>query len=73
MMMRQVNARAALGARTNQHKKVAILLIDRKQLKLSNFCKEFDMSRSSVFELIYSQHLPADIDEFKDWRKNIAK
>ena len=29
-----------------------------KQMKLSNFCKEYDMSRTTVLDLIYYQHLP---------------
>ena len=54
----------------------------RKQLKLNNFCDEYDMSRNTVLELIATRHFPAykiggrwyvDIDEFMDWRKNITK
>ena len=49
-----------------------------KQMKLSNFCKEYDMSRTTVLDLIYYQHMPGnkiggrwyiDMKKFMDWRE----
>ena len=49
----------------------------KSQLKLGNFCNEYDMSRTTVLDLIYTQHFPAykiggrwyvDMKKFKEWR-----
>ena len=54
---------------------------DKKQMKLNTFCKEYDMSRSSVIELIYRYNLPAykiggrwyiDTNEYERWRKSVS-
>ena len=51
----------------------------KKQLKLSNFCKEFDVARSTALLWIHSKGFPAykidgrwyiDIEEFYKWRNN---
>lgn len=51
--------------------------MSKKQLKLSSFCEEYDMPRTTVMELIYRQKLPAykignrwyiDIPKFLKWR-----
>lgn len=54
----------------------------KKQIKLNLFCKEYDMSRSSVLELIRTKGFPAykiggrwyiDTHEFIKWRNQIGK
>lgn len=50
----------------------------KKQLKLSNFCKEFDIPRSTVLKWIHSDNFPAynlcghwyvDLKKFYKWRE----
>lgn len=49
-----------------------------KQMKLTNFCEEFDVPRSTALKWIHANGFPAyrlsghwyiDIDEFYLWRK----
>lgn len=51
--------------------------MNKKQLKLSNFCKEFDIPRSTIVRWIHNQQFPAynlcghwyvDVAAFYKWR-----
>lgn len=50
----------------------------KKQMKLSNFCREYDIARTTALEWVHSQGFPAynlcgrwyvDIDKFLKWRE----
>lgn len=50
----------------------------KKQMKLNNFCKEYDVPRTTVLKWIHSNNFPAynlcghwyvDIEKFEQWRK----
>ena len=50
----------------------------KKQMKLTNFCMEFDIPKSTVIRLIHSKDFPAykigkcwyiDIDKYYKWRE----
>ncbi len=52
--------------------------MNKKQMKLKNFCEEFDIPRSTATQWIHSAGFPAynlcghwyiDIDEYYIWRK----
>lgn len=52
--------------------------MDKKMLRLSSFCKEFDMPKTTALQLIHSKGFPAyklgrcwyiDMSEFMKWRK----
>ena len=52
---------------------------EKKQLKLNNFCEEFDIPRSTALKWIHGEGFPGyllqghwyvDVDEYKKWRKN---
>lgn len=52
--------------------------MEKVQLKLSNFCKKYDMSRTTILELIYTHNFPAykignrwyvDVSKFIKWRE----
>lgn len=54
----------------------------KKQLKLSNFCKEYDIPRTTVLKWVHSVGFPAfnlcgrwyvDVEEFIKWRKKYEK
>lgn len=49
-----------------------------KQMKLNNFCKDFDIPRSTAMRWIHSKSFPAyrlsghwyiDVEEFYSWRQ----
>ena len=51
----------------------------KKQLKLTSFCKEFDVPRSTALKWVHSQGFPAynlvghwyvDVDAYYEWRQN---
>ena len=53
-------------------------MLVKKQLKLNNFCNEFDIPRSTALEWIHKRGFPAynlsghwyvDIQEFYEWRE----
>lgn len=57
--------------------KEAKCMINKKQMKLTNFCKEFDIARTTAIKWIHSDGFPAynlcghwyvDIDKFYRWR-----
>ena len=50
----------------------------KKQMKLKNFCQEYDIARTTVIEWVHSHGFPAynlcgrwyvDIDKFLKWRE----
>lgn len=50
----------------------------KKQMRLSNFCREYDIPRTNAIELIHSKGFPAykiggrwyvDIDKYLRWRE----
>ena len=52
--------------------------MSKKQLKLSNFCAEYDMPRTTVMELKYRENFPVykigsrwyvDLQKFLKWRE----
>ncbi len=52
--------------------------MDKQQMKLTNFCREFDIPRSTALKWVHSQKFPAynlcghwyvDISEFFEWRE----
>lgn len=51
---------------------------DKKQLKLNNFCKEYDIPRTTALQWVHSESFPAykicghwyvDVEEFRVWRE----
>lgn len=55
---------------------------DMRQIRLTRFCEEFDMPRTTVFEHIYAKRFPAykigknwyvDVPEFLKWREKEHK
>lgn len=51
----------------------------KKQMKLSNFCTEYDIARTTVLEWVHAHDFPAynlrgrwyvDIDKYLKWREN---
>ena len=54
----------------------------KKQLKLNNFCNEFDIPRTTALEWIHKRDFPAynllghwyvDIHEYYNWRESVKK
>lgn len=52
-------------------------MTDKKQMKLANFCKEFDIARTTALKWAHSDGFPAynlcghwyvDMDKFYKWR-----
>ena len=62
---------------TNSWEKGRDKMTDKKQMKLANFCKEFDIARTTALKWAHSDGFPAynlcghwyvDMDKFYKWR-----
>lgn len=61
---------------------ITITSTTKKQMKLSNFCREYDIARTTALEWVHSKDFPAynicgrwyvDIENFLKWREQQHK